>query len=124
MKAITELTIDRKQWMRGRGAGKLLNALDEKMCCLGFFAIACGASKDDIRDVRTPRSLMSYKSIFLDQLVAKLDAQGRILSMNNETADALMNTNDSRDLTEEDREKEIAELMLQLNPPVKVTFIN
>lgn len=44
-----KFTIDRKSWYRGNGpaVSKLLRE-DGKMCCVGFFAKACGFSDSDI----------------------------------------------------------------------------
>jgi hypothetical protein len=49
-----KLTIDRKKWLRGTGDSFLLSPRDGKMCCLGFYALACGLTENDIRDQLTP----------------------------------------------------------------------
>lgn len=41
---ITKLVIDRQRW----GSGALLIDNSRYMCCLGFLAIACGATEDQI----------------------------------------------------------------------------
>lgn len=46
-KKLETLVIDRTKWARGFKAGSLLD-LSGKMCCLGFYAKACGNTDDQI----------------------------------------------------------------------------
>lgn len=48
---VTEFTIDRNTWYRGRGgeASRLLCDGGER-CCLGFYGQACGLSDEDLLD--------------------------------------------------------------------------
>jgi hypothetical protein len=50
------LTIKKSQWYRGQGghSSYLRRAVDGKMCCLGFDAIACGLSEEMITQVGYP----------------------------------------------------------------------
>lgn len=59
MKKITELVIDRSKWKRGSPCSQDTYLLDEdgKMCCLGFYALACGADKESIRNKSEPDGL-------------------------------------------------------------------
>lgn len=55
-----KLTIDRSRWSRGEGAGdgaciRLLRQSDNKMCCLGFFALACGLTEKQILEMGEPQ---------------------------------------------------------------------
>lgn len=45
-----EFTIDRRKWLRGKGKefSKLLRSNGE-MCCVGFYAKACGLSDNAIK---------------------------------------------------------------------------
>ena len=45
-----KLVIDRATWLRGEGHEQsyLLRECDGKMCCLGFFALACGLHPERI----------------------------------------------------------------------------
>ncbi len=64
MKKPLEVVIDRARWLRGEGTENegtknvigscLLRTQDNKMCCLGFLALACGAQPQDISNVGTP----------------------------------------------------------------------
>lgn len=57
-KDVKSFTIDRKKWIRGQGPGNpnnvLLRKRDDKKCCLGFYAIACGIPTKDIRGIIDP----------------------------------------------------------------------
>ena len=46
------LTIDRAKWLRGEGgwASRLFRPSDGKMCCLGFYSLVCGLTKEEIAD--------------------------------------------------------------------------
>lgn len=56
-----KLVVDRKTWLRGEGPrnSRLLREEDQTMCCLGFYAIACGLSSDDITDAADPPDCLS-----------------------------------------------------------------
>ena len=61
-----EFTIDRYKWMtdytneRLGDDSELLHATG-RMCCLGFYALACGLNKDDILEVADPESLLGHR---------------------------------------------------------------
>lgn len=114
LKTITKLTISRAKWRRGGrgntggfglGPTKLLNH-EGFMCCLGFFTLACGAAPEDILSKGIP----IYTNLVIPQLITTPLLQ------------ELLNANDSTTLTEAAREESIAKQMLQLAPPVVVTF--
>lgn len=58
-----KLVIERERWIRGgNGDGPeelscLYRSHDGKMCCLGFFARACGIDKDQIEDEAEPEDV-------------------------------------------------------------------
>lgn len=54
-----KLTIDRQTWIRGDIRSALLRSKDNKMCCLGFLSLACGYTKEEIRDRVTPFTMLS-----------------------------------------------------------------
>lgn len=51
-----KLVIDRTKWLRGEGnsQSRLLRSGDGKMCCMGFYSLACGLKDDEIRDSPWP----------------------------------------------------------------------
>lgn len=59
MALLKTLRIERKFWGRGHETGGYLLREDDsqRMCCLGFYAIACGLSKKAIRGVGTPEGV-------------------------------------------------------------------
>jgi len=54
-----KLTISRKRWLRGEGAGQsyLLRPDDKKMCCLGFYLRSCGVSAKEISGKGSPTEI-------------------------------------------------------------------
>lgn len=54
-----KLVIDRSKWLRGEGSERsfLLRSTDGKMCCLGFFGLACGLTAERITDVGAPTDI-------------------------------------------------------------------
>ncbi len=59
MKKIKELVIDRSKWKRGSPNAHDTYLLDDdgKMCCLGFYALACGADEESILNRGEPDGL-------------------------------------------------------------------
>jgi hypothetical protein len=118
MKLPMKLTISRAQWLRGEGseASYLLRESDGKMCCLGFYALACGIPQDDIIFIPAP-SKIDYRLVectHINQLVTS-DLE------NTELCCDLMNINDRISITEERREEEIITKMATIN--VQVEFV-
>lgn len=55
------LVIDKSQWYRGMIESSMLRRpSDGKMCCLGFYALSCGLSKDAITTRRAPSEVDSW----------------------------------------------------------------
>lgn len=53
-----EFTVDRSKWLRGEGSTRsYLLRDDQKMCCLGFRALACGHTADELLGVKTPNDI-------------------------------------------------------------------
>lgn len=86
-----EFVIDRKKWYRGRGsANSALLRSDGTMCCMGFYAKACGFEDREILDAGThPFSATIESPYFID---------GRFGQA------GLFDVNDNVTLSEEDRE--------------------
>lgn len=118
MKTITELTITRSKWLRGEGGSqsRLFRPSDAKMCCLGFFGAACGLTNADMEDIGEPSEL---EGIGCPEQLDSGENWSR-----NETVQKLIEVNDLQSVDDAYREAEITKLMLQLDPPVKVTFVD
>lgn len=55
---LTKLVIDRREWLRGTGDGRLCDD-DNKKCCLGFASAKIGFSEDEMRNITVPMRLVS-----------------------------------------------------------------
>jgi hypothetical protein len=57
------LVIERERWLRGEGHGRsqLLRKRDGKMCCLGFFGLACGLDASQLEGNGDPVDARSDK---------------------------------------------------------------
>lgn len=110
-----KLTIDRFRWLRGEGAAgsRLLRTEDGKMCCLGFHALACGATETDICDVPTP----SARKNLLKEAAPWLYSITR-LSFD---ASELIRINDTDSLTDAQREGLLTEIFARNG--VEVEFV-
>lgn len=110
-----KLIIDREKWLRGEGPDDsfLLRRDDKKMCCLGFYALACGLDQIDICQTREPANIVGLLVGKADWLL-KLDG-GKI--ENSDSAKELMRINDA-----DGDEKLIAQRFAENG--VEVEFIN
>lgn len=120
------LTIDRKLWLRGEGAEKsaLLRKDDGKMCCLGFYGLACGIPTEDLADKKQPNELKGvpntpYPEWLTHNYVGDLDKKQ--YSGVSTACCSLMRVNDARSITDEAREAEITVLFAQHD--VQVEFV-
>lgn len=132
-----KLVIDRSRWLRGeKDGGRLLRPTDQKMCCLGFFALACGLSKADIDDHGEPQEPFEHNRTLIVPDVLKpmvdteteedWDEDGEPTEKTNYSASnlaaKLMAANDDNDRPESDREAEIARLFSTAG--VEVAFVD
>jgi hypothetical protein len=66
---VKKLVIDRNRWLRGHegSSALLVRVMDEdpQMCCLGFHALACGLTEDDIENKAYPSVLGDYPERWL-----------------------------------------------------------
>src|ERR1700722_8114543 len=92
---VKSFIVDRKRWYRGKGQDDswLLNR-NNKMCCLGFYAEACGVDHKSMRDIPSPEGVAHWKT----KLVIK--RYGR----NNLTCNNMMSVNDDEDINDSERE--------------------
>jgi len=109
-----KLTIQRSKWLRGEGPGQsyLIRRTDQKMCCLGFFGLACGLNPERMTDVGSPIGIpLMLKETYSKVWSSKVPEAKFLFSAggggHSESANDLMNVNDNNNLTESDREREI-----------------
>jgi hypothetical protein len=116
-KQIKQLVIDRQKWLKGESPdqSKLLRESDRKMCCLGFYLLSCGKVEAELLDIGEPMNLPEIPEEA--QWLLKEDAR-----CNSSTCIHLMQINDSKYTTEQQRELGIRDLFRSQN--IEVTFIN
>lgn len=102
-----DLTIVRSKWLHGGIGDSMLLDNAGNMCCLGFYSLACGHSKEDIQNVTEPLYVKNWRG-------AKREDADIYYSM--------MRVNDDEILSEAQREQEIAEYFKALG--VNVTFVD
>jgi hypothetical protein len=129
-----KLTIQRSKWYRGQDSteSRLLRP-DGRMCCLGFYAKALGATDDQIESLHTPAMCLSNPNILPNPftwgnggewlLFLPPNAPKTIRNhQNSKTCSALMNLNDDREINDETREKEVKEIFAKNG--VEVEFVD
>lgn len=127
---VKKFVVDRETWYRGKGSyhSCLLNK-SNKMCCLGFYALACGLDKNVIRDITSPMAAVNLSNgkysedihgqevkrksskIWKTKLVPKKD--------NSAICRKLMIINDNKLITDEKREVKITRLFEKIGIQVK-----
>lgn len=115
------LVIDRTRWLRGvygnptghaqsdGDTSKLYRKHDRRMCCLGFYLRSCGCKVADIIDKSTPDD------------VEKLPEQASWLVQKWGKQDWLIGKNDNTHMSDEVRERAIAEGFARNGVTVKFT---
>lgn len=106
IKKATEFTVERSKWLRGEGhqESALLRESDGKMCCMGFYALACGAKSEEIVNCGAFYNLTG-------QLRTFEDVGGRVYEIN-----------DNPCIPEKDREALIIHKLGAVG--IKVTFVD
>lgn len=100
----TTLTIVRETWVRGNAHESSLLTSDGRRCCLGFYGRACGFADDEMFQEGEPAHLwrtmpaMSYAPVSDDD-----DAS----LCNTDLANCLISINDSRCLSDAERERQV-----------------
>jgi hypothetical protein len=114
-KDIKEFTIDRKKWYRGKGPrqSKLLNSRGQ-MCCLGFYAKACGIPRDNMYGEATPSDVDPDRMRVWDSFLIK-----NTPVENSAKCYELMKINDNRYISEAQREFQIRNIFEEQNIEVK-----
>lgn len=132
MSKVTKFTIDRRKWARGNHPKIQLLGGDGKMCCLGFYALACGLSAEFIKGVGEYRDIddEALATGRLPEELVRSEVEGDEDSeegvetywTQTKTHDALMETNDSDSMDEGERESKIADLFASIG--VTVEFVD
>lgn len=118
-----KLVIDRDTWLRGKGGAVLLDS-DGCMCCLGFLAMALGASEEHILDLAGPSDTPDIKwppALVPLRVPSNPDDYFRVRYRDSDFACELMNLNDSEETSEAKREADVAAMLLQAG--IEVEFI-
>jgi hypothetical protein len=115
MALLKELVIDRRKWDRGnpdKYGGALLKE-GGQMCCLGFYARACGLRKKDIFRIGMPINVRQEAPI-------RNKAAWNVLLHQEGIANRLSRTNDNKQTSDQEKEIGIKKDFKKLG--VKVTF--
>lgn len=115
-----KLVIDRQKWLRGEGSSNsyLLRGKDRKMCCLGFLALQCGYTQDEIIHKESPSSVGGLVTKFPSGLVCLK----RGITSNSIQCHRLMTCNDDELLSDEEREGQLIDLFHEIG--IDIEFIN
>lgn len=114
LKDVPKFTVKRKKWFRGKGSwnSNLLNS-SGNMCCLGFYALACGFEKSDIIDKLDPTNIIRHiDCIWKTKLLDKFG--------NSAACYDLMSINDEGSISDKEREAKLKTLFKKMG--VAVTF--
>lgn len=116
-----KFTIDRTKWIRGEGYNEsyLLRLSDSKMCCLGFFSLACGLTPEEIYGKRGISLVMKEFREKYPEWVFPVRNNQFVVSID---AGALEATNDSKYTSEGEREEFIRAAFSKHG--IEVEFIN
>lgn len=108
-------TVSRERWLRGEGPNesRLLRGRDNKMCCLGFLAIACGYTEMEIMNVGKPADLALKFHKRPPELVTPAGETTPICRF-------IMNENDSMGKEDDEREEYLKKMFKEIN--VEINF--
>lgn len=133
VKDVKKFTVVRKDWYRGKGGDhSCLANNSNRMCCLGFYAEACGLDRQTIRNLPSPEeAVKATKNEITNTIHGKpvsrksdvvWDTQLIRKDTGNNTAlcNDLMHINDDEELDEKLRESRLKAKFADLG--VKVTF--
>jgi hypothetical protein len=131
------LIIDRNEWRRGKLAGKNETNYNSKLlcpntntkCCLGFLALSCGYTEDQILDKCSPESIGAIYSINkVENLWPREICEDSNIEISNYwftdtvITNNIIKINDSKGLKEQQREEKLKELFASIN--IDLQFIN
>jgi hypothetical protein len=120
--------VDRSKWYRGRDNSCLLKP-GNKMCCLGFYAEACGIDRKLLRDVSTPGDVSLLMSGEEDSNGKRVHQKSDMVwetklvhgkdKQNSKTCDEMMKVNDDTYTTDKVRETKLKALFKKIGIAVR-----
>lgn len=121
------LVIKRSQWLRGEGPkhSKLIRSSDNKMCCLGFFGLACKVPPSMMIDISSPEDIKEGNDVSKEQWTAESNEGAYLFDNTNDMSYVcydLMTDNDDPALRDEHRENNIKNHFASIG--VAVEFID
>ncbi len=121
MKKPEKFEIDRGTWLRG-GMPSVLMDKEGHKCCLGFYALECGAKEEDIRGYSVPSSVFHYRNHIEIPELLDTDVDDDVPGSTSSSALAcsLMKVNDDALMDPEERERRITAKFAEIG--VEVTF--
>jgi len=123
MSEIKEFKVWRPGWVRGNGMDSSLLGRDGKKCCLGFLAIACGHTDEEIFDTASPFELFNKDKRFLMPGCLVDDGNGNeegVITCDSSTCLNIMEINDDVSISEVEREELLTKGFELIG--IKVTF--
>lgn len=132
VKDVKTFVVDRKKWLRGEGdENSCLLTRGNRMCCLGFYAEACGLDRKVIRNIATPSNAVKvtkgeptavdreYREVSRKSDVVWKTKLVNISGDDSITCGRMMSVNDDEDITDEVRETKLTALFKALGIKVK-----
>lgn len=118
---VVAFDIDRRFWGQGKDSPSLLLGEEGKMCCLGFYARACGYGEAEIYDKNMPSDLRTKEQ--LDWLQDTMRVKTNAYSDTQENYLAQINDGNTKHYNSRaKREKRIAEIFAKNG--IEVSFVN
>lgn len=120
--------VSRKMWLHGEGAtgSYLLRSTDGLMCCLGFRALACGMTPDQIRDVKAPNNALELYPDTKEKWLKFIRIDGRMrpsiecnIIMRINDRRAIVDYHDLPDYSEQDRETDLIQAFARLGDEIE-----
>jgi hypothetical protein len=139
---VKAFTIDRSKWACGENANRLteMGRRDEgnetalltdhgRMCCLGFYAKACGVPNKSLKGIGEPCDLTPRQGMKLSEKILRIEENNYRYSkddpthhlVNKSVTSDLIQVNDDMDVRLDKREKKIASLFKKVGINVKFT---
>ena len=110
MKKSTEFTVNRATWLRGDANKSALLDVEGRMCCMGFYAEACGITRDRILEVGNIRDVAfedpEYRALESDVVFGGHSMYSAIPADEN-----VYNINDRSDIDDVTREGMLTEVL-------------